>query len=326
MRILKRIIIVSASISLLFSNISYGADWEKKGNDWYYHDEIYPKGDRWVKDFGYWYYIDQNNKMVTGKLDDKYYLNDKEDSDIPYGALIEEDQILLKDKETQDKSVSYYEVKRKNLTDYNKVVIILHGLCGIKDEYRYYGSVAADDGYLAIVPELYGHEKDQEGSIADIIKNTSYNIDKILDEYGVDKEIKIDIMGCSLGGLIGSYYCIHGKHKVNKASLLISTLDYESLTNDIFLYKYKNGKATNRIGLSAFREEIQDIKIKDSDNFRGAEIKVYNTETDPYIPYNNSAVKIARHGKSNIKHIKLNYKGHKVTVKELLESMLWIIE
>lgn len=306
-----------------------GAYWieDNKGvkSDWYYIDPDNTKGNRWIKEFGYWYYIDSENKLVTNPIDKQHAFNDGSIKGVPYGALIEENQVKTKEKSIN--TCSYLEIKREGIEKFDKVVILLHGLSGVKEEYKYYGCEAASnsDKTLVIIPELYGHENDKGGNIPNIIVNTSNNIEMILKKYDLKSNCKIDILGCSLGGMIGAYFVENSTYKVDKLSLLISTVNFKDLEHDIFFKKYKNGEDVGDADKEKVLKDLEEIDIK---NTKDAEVRMFNTATDYYMDYIKIGDKVEKlqSDACDIRLSSLDYNGHTVTKKEFLNSIDWFME
>lgn len=322
----QRIIIGSLLLSLCLSNIAYAQRgyWveENRGikSDWYYIDPDNSQGNRWIKDFGYWYYIDGNNKLVTEAIDKEHIFNDGSNKEIPYGALIEKNQVLCKEKTLGN--CSYLEVKRENLEDFDKVIVMLHGLGGTKEAYQYYASEAASRGALVIVPELYGHEMDKVGDIPNIIVNTSGNIERILKKYKLKGDYELDVIGCSLGGMIGAYFTQNSTYKVDKLSMLISTVSFGELEHDIFFRKYKNNSDNGEADKEKVLKELKEIDIS---SFGDTEVKMYSTTSDYYMDYDKIKGKIAKlvEEGNKITQIKIDYEGHSVTTEEYIDSINW---
>lgn len=305
-----------------------GAYWveDNKGikSDWYYIDPDNEKGNRWIKDYGYWYYIDGNNKMVVEPLDKEHIFNTGSTKEIPYGALIEEGQVIAKEKSLSN--CTYLEIKRENVEKYDKVIVLLHGLCGVKEAYKYYGAIAAyNENVLVIVPELYGHELDKIGDIPNIIVNTSENLERILQKYHIRGNCRLDVVGCSLGGMIGAYFTENSTYQVDKLSLLISTIDFKDLEHDIFFKKYKNGEDIGDTDKEKVLKELKEIDIK---NIKNTEVIMYNTINDYYMEYAKIGDKVEKLQKDgcNIRMSILGYDGHTVTKKEFINSIDWFME
>lgn len=316
--------ILGLTLSITFN--AYGNTneyhWVEKKNgiqsEWYYMDG---EGDRWIQDFGYWYYIDKNHKMLTESKDKNYLFNDGSNKEMPYGALIEDNQVLYKEKQLSN--CSYLEIKREGLKEVNRVVVMLHGLGGVKENYISYGTELASRGALVIVPELYGHEKDKVGDIPNIIVNTSDNIERILKSYKLKGDYELDIIGCSLGGMIGAYFTENSGYKVAKLSMLISTVSFIDLENEIFFKKYSN---TFDNGEADKERVLDELKRIDINNLNGTEVRMYNTVNDHYMDYTkikNKVDKLIGEG-NNITWVKMNYSGHSVTNAEYMEVIDWI--
>lgn len=306
-----------------------GAYWieDNKGvkSDWYYIDPDNTKGNRWIKEFGYWYYIDSENKLVTNPIDKQHAFNDGSIKGVPYGALIEENQVKTKEKSIN--TCSYLEIKREGIEKFDKVVILLHGLSGVKEEYKYYGCEAASnsDKTLVIIPELYGHENDKGGNIPNIIVNTSNNIEMILKKYDLKSNCKIDILGCSLGGMIGAYFVENSAYKVDKLGMLISTVDFKDLEHDIFFKKYKNGLENGADDREKVLKELEKIDIS---NTKDTKVKIYNTKSDYYMDYDkikNKVNQLKRDG-CEIDQILISYEGHSVKKSEFISVINWFFE
>lgn len=318
---MRRLVMLSLVLCILlcfdvYAEYSWEQRVENSGEKVWYYTKSGPLRPHWISEAGYKYYVGADGRLCT-EFFDGHVFNLKENSEIPYGALIEPNQVLAKEKKCDD--FTYLEVKRENLVHYKKIIIMLHGLSGKKIDYRYHASEAADKNVLVLVPELYGHEGEAVADIGEMVKVTSEHIDEMLKYYNTGSTVEIDILGCSLGGIIGSYYTTHGEHKITKLGMLISSLNYEVLTHEIFQYKYKNGAEYEKISLSKLEECLTNIS--DNHNFKDTKIEMYNTMTDPYMPYN----RIKVWAKNLVQHT-MGYSGHTVTEQEFHDVIEWLVE
>lgn len=311
---------VTIMSSLLCFDVFAEYAWEKRVDKdsgkyvWYYKSKG-PLKSHWVKEAGYLYYVESDGKLRTEPFD-SYVFNTDENAEIPYGALIEKNQVLTKEKKGSD--FTYLEVKREEFVNYDKIIVMLHGLSGNKIDYRYHASEAAAHNVLVLVPEIYGHENNSIADIEQMVKVTSNHINELLKLYKTREDIEVDILGCSLGGVIGSYYTTHGDYKVSKLGMLISTLNLQSLTHEIFQFRYKNGREYEGITLSDLQCCLNNIS--DNYNFKDTRVQMYNTLNDPYMPYDKTRVRV-----KNLEQHVMKYSGHTITENEFHEVIDWLV-
>ena len=149
----------------------------------------------------------------------------------------------------------------------------------------------------------------------------------LLDYYCIDTEKdSVSIIGDSFGGMIGGYYVSNGDYDIDKLAMLMSTLDFQSLENEMYLYSYHNGEQEELQD----REEIQAklsamSPMNDLSAFADTKILMINDGKDQYIPYKSvkeSTEKIKKN--AALKTKTTNYKKHMVTEKEIMECINFV--
>lgn len=279
----KKILLPIILFTALTNFQSFAGNWIEKGNDWYYEGST-----GWIREYGYSYYIEDTGKMRTDDLIENglLYQFNKNNKEIPEGALIESNQIIINEK--KENGISFLEIKKENTTP-DKIVFLLHGLGGKKEEYKGYGTEIADRGYLVIIPDAYAHgNTDGMGSYPDIIKQSSENINTIRDIYDKERLCETSIIGCSMGGMIASYYVSEG-NKVENLGLIISTTDFSKLNDDIFYYDYKEGNQTQERNKEIIYKELCSMSpIENNRAFNDINIISINSGTDNLIDYNSA--------------------------------------
>lgn len=311
--------------SILFPEKCFAGTWEQRNNKWYYIDEKLGH-EHWAKDYGYQYYILSDGEMATEGVREGIRFNTDINAGIPYGALLENNQVIVKE-EKLDK-INFLEIKRKK-QDYNKVVIMLHGLGGRKEDYKYYGCELAAEGCLVILPEAHAHgDSYAKADYPDIIVESSKNIDKILEHYEVGDDMEVDIIGCSMGGMIGSYYVCNGSHKISKLAMLMSTPDLSSLEDRMFFCYYKNGKEVSKNSNEKIKEKLGKITpLNNILKFNGTKIHMINITGDPYIPYRNVKEFVAEAKRVTTVDISsLQKNEHSVGVEEFHKSINFVLD
>ena len=258
--------------------------WEEKDGKLYFYDS--EKSDpRYIRQFGYWYYILSDGEVFTGKKQGREY-NDGSNPNIPYGALIEANPILMIDKVVDE--TNYYEIKRKEAS-YDKIVILLHDLGNSKDDIKKYGSELADRGCLALVPDLYAHgESSASASVPEIIEKTSETIDKLIERYDPDGKKEIDIIGNSFGGMIGLYNISKSENHISYITMINSTPDFKSLTHESFFYIYQEGIGCEPANIEEVTKALSDMSPNnDISKLTGTKMYFLNFKDSSVVPYDN---------------------------------------
>lgn len=334
---MKKIIILPLLIlSILFSTLSSYAStlitdkedkWENIGEDWYYIGEKLVPG--WTKDSGYWYYTDENNKMIVGTKwisGESYFFNDGTYENLPYGAMIEKNQIEYKEKDTG--SISYLEISKRN-TDYDNVIIILPDISEEYNDYREYGCYLADNRSLVLIPNLYSVDSNYEvATIPEIITRSSDNITKLLKLYNIDENTKINIIGTSVGGMVGAYYTYKDEYKIDKLAMILSTPDFTSLEHSAFYYTYNNGIQITKIDKKEVDKDFKKITpLNNVLKLLNTNVYMINDKEDKYIPYE-KAKQFYNDMKNemNIKFVTLNSNGHKISENMFKTALEFILE
>lgn len=304
------------------------SEWVVKDGEWYYEDDVLAPP-RWVKEYGFWYYVDESSKMVVGNkyINGKsYQFNDKvNDLSLPYGALIEEEPLVVEEKSLDN--ISYLEIEREG-NECDSIVILLHGLGGKKEEYIHYGTELASKGLLVLIPDAYAHGGTSgSGDFADIISKSTKNLDKLLSQYNLgDKELSI--IGCSMGGMIGANYICTGTYGVDNYVSLISSLDFEGLSDPIFSDIYENGKQVGKTDEEVLYSKLKEMSpLNNLDKFAGVRVYALNTYTDPYMDYSmvyNALEKLSKI--TDLKFDSLTTEGHKVTPQNFTSAFDFIME
>ena len=307
---MRKLIALVTMLVLAMSVKAYAGEWVEKGNEWYYEG-----ASGWIREFGYSYFIEENGKLHTENIeeDGKFYAFNTENENMPYGALIEEDQVMIEEKEYA--GISYLEIKKDNTTP-DKMAFVLHGLMGNKEEYEGYGAELADRGYLVIVPDAYAHGKTVgAGSFPEIIKRSAENLNILRNLYGFDE---VSIVGCSMGGMIASYYIKEG-NAVDNLGLLISTLDYTILEDDMFFHSYQSGIMGASLNKEEIKRELAEISpANDLKEFSDVRIISVNSVSDPYINYEGAISKLQE---ANAKTNVTNLNGHAVCTNDFYTAM-----
>lgn len=310
---MKKVFILTILFLLIFSDTSF-ADWKYENNTWYYPEKV-----GWIHEYGYDYYIYPDHSLnISPVIEDGqiYYFNTN-DQNIPYGALIEKYQVQKTEK--QFNNISYLEIK-KAYTNPTKVCILLHALGCDKEDLAGYGCELAYKGYLVLIPDLYAHGNDlNSGSFPEIIVNSSSYIDSLLSLYSFDE---VNIIGCSMGGMIGSYYTCNGLYRIKNLCMLISTPVFSSLQYDIFFYSYQNGNVCSVNDRNLISEQLDEISPEHNlERLSQTNILLLNTTSDEYIPYKaiEELEKI-----SDETFIKLNQTGHVVYPEDFLTAISFI--
>lgn len=275
--------IIAIIITVLFSFSSYAGTWEEKEGELYFYDDSLG-APHWVLDYGYWYYVLEDGRVAVGDEVYGFYFNDEKDSDIPYGAMIEEDQVIARTQELDD--FSYLEIEREN-KEYKKIIIMLPDLGGEKESLKKYGCKIAANNNLVLIPDLYAHDdSDAEAYLPEIIEATSDRVEKLISEYDPDEEKEIDLFGYSVGGMVGYYYICQGNRNITTMSLLASTPDFASLEDDVFYYSYVGGEP-NELGIKEeIREELQEMSpFNNAANLKDTNIYMLNYNKDDLISY-----------------------------------------
>jgi esterase/lipase len=318
-------VVIVLILSIPFTEQCFAGTWEEKNNEWYYLDDELGH-EHWIKEYGYKYYIFSDGKMATDEISGGFKFNTDTNTGIPYGALLEDNQVFVKEMEIN--KINFIEIKRNNC-DYNKVVIMLHGLGGRKEDYKGYGCKLAAEGCLVILPEAHAHgDSYAKADYPDIIVQSSKNIDKILNYYKINSDMEVDIIGCSMGGMIGSYYVYKGSHKVSKLAMLMSTPDLYSLENKMFFCSYKNGEEVSRKNIEEIKEKLGKITpLNNILKFRGTKIYMINITEDPYIPYSNvkefvTEVKTV----TDVELTSLHNNQHSISKDEFDKSISFVLE
>lgn len=260
-------------------------DWESINGEWYYIGDKLSPG--WIKEDGYWYYTNEENKMMTGKVlinSNSFTFNNGDYENIPYGALIEDNQLLYQEKDTG--SISYLEIQKLN-EEYDKITIILPGIAEDYNDYKKYGCYLADNHSLVLIPNLYSVDSRYEvGTIPEIITRTSENITKLINLYQPSDEIEINIIGMGVGGMVGSYYVYENDYDVSKLAMILSTPDFASLNHTDFYYTYNNGAKVSKQNEEEIIKKLKFITpLNNVLKLFDTEIYMVNAKEDKYISY-----------------------------------------
>lgn len=309
---MKKFLFLIILILLFPTNVFAG--WEYKNETWYY-----PEKEGWIHEYGYDYYIKEDHSLNIDPLlqNNKIYYFNTENKSIPYGALVNKNQVKSIEKQFND--ISYLEIKKEN-TNPTKVCVLLHSLGSSKEDLEGYGCELAYNGYLVLIPDEYAHGRDlNKGTFPEIIVNSSKYIDALLSNYNFNE---LNIMGCSMGGMVGSYYVCNGNYQVNNLCLLISTPVFSSLENDIFYYGYKSGNVNFSNDKNEIKNDFLSISPENDIRLKTTRLFMINTTSDQYIPYI---------GLEKIKntipgtYITVNNNGHTVTPDNFQAAIDFII-
>lgn len=319
---MKRLILLCLSVLLVsFPFLSFAGEWEIREDGYYYtHDEY--KENRWLKEYGYWYYLGPGGKMLVGDVKG-FFLNDGSYEDLPYGALVEDNPLVIDECKVDD--ISYLRIDRED-SDYTKIIFMLHDLTGNKEDMLNYGTQLAAEKSLVFIPDIYAHgETGGQGTLTDIINNTSKSIDVILQEEDLlDDDILI--YGYSVGGMIGADYVVSGEHKVDKLVMLASMPDISCLTDKRFYKVYTDGKVTGEVSRVLLKDKfIENSAFININAFKGTKIFMLNNINDDVISYQNVLESVNRlNAVTDVKYIGRDVKGHEVGKQDYLEAIMYI--
>lgn len=320
---IKRIIVLCISFLLLCNSTVYAADWELK-EDGYYYTGDRQGSDGWVKDYGYWYYVNNRGKMCVGKKGN-FFLNDGTYSDIPYGALVEEHQVRAVNCELEN--IKYIEVVQDDV-EIKRVVVLLHDLMEDKSKYKKEGCQLASDDSLVLIPDIYAHnESSGSGDIVTIMQETTIEIDKLLNYYSID-DVPVILMGYGFGGLIACDYIVSGVYDVNKLVLLNSQLDLSKLTHKRYFQEYDNGYISGKADIELLNKRLaENTAFVDLGAFSGIDIFMVNNKKDEYIDYNEVVNEQLRlKNITNLVNYAVDTEGHYVQHTDFIEAYIFIGE
>ena len=231
---------------------------------------------------------------------------------------------IIKTKNTIN-GIHYLEFKQQGI-DPSNITIIVHPLGSNKELFSQYWESLVFKDQLLIVLDIYTHGEDNNiGSFPDIIVNTTGYINTILDQYNIENYDNINMIGCSLGGLIAPYYVCNGKYHIDKLCNMIGTPVFTTLEDEMFYKIYQHEDTIsegNRIELeSIYRDISPENRI---DKLNNTEILFMNSRSDPYMDYN-SIENIVQY-LSNARLIELEQDYHGVVWEDFITAMEFIGE
>ena len=193
---------------------------------------------------------------------------------------------IIKAKKTIN-GIHYLEYKAQD-TDPSNITIIVHPLGSNKELFSQYWESLVFEDQLLIILDIYTHGEDNNiGSFPDIIVNTTGYINTILDQYDIEEYNNINMIGCSLGGLIAPYYICNGKYHIDKLCNMIGTPVFTTLEDEMFYKIYQHEDTISEGNVEQLKSIYRDISPENKiDRLNNTKILFMNSKSDPYMDYN----------------------------------------
>ena len=151
--------------------------------------------------------------------------------------------------------------------DKKPLVIVQHGITSQKEDVKYLSQYFTRAGYVVVSPDAAGHgelKNSEQLTIADLIKQTGENYDKVISYFKDSMYVEIErtgIVGFSLGGLAAFYHTANGVYQPKVMVSLCSTPDFEDLANssvaNIIFTNNKEKKVRNKTEVAQMADAIK---------------------------------------------------------------------
>lgn len=320
----KRMLVLCAAFMFLFPSTAKASDWELKEDGYYYTgNRQNSDSEGWIKDYGYWYYVSSKGKMYVGKKGN-FFLNDGTYSDLPYGALIEENQVRSATAELDN--IEFIEVSQDD-KEPDRVVVLLYDLMESKDKYKNEGCQLASGGSLVLIPDVYAHsESSGSADVVTIMQETTKEIDRLLAHYVIDENTPVILMGYGFGGLIAGDYVVSGVYPVEKLVLLNSQLDLSTLAHKRYFQEYDNGYISGKTDIDSLKKRMEEnTAFVDLNAFKDMKIFMVNNKKDEYIDYDEVVKEqLQLRNIADLVNYSVDTEGHHVQRNAFIEAYIFV--
>ena len=282
---LTKILYISIALTVIFAGRAFAYEFvaDTKGVKCLDDEGNYVKG--WVSKNNYIFWFDAFGYMATGKktLEGTEYIFNYGADYAPIGALIS-DKLVFEEK--YDSSIRYV-VGRNTKFDNGQIIVLIHGLTGSIEDSLTLAEHYVAYGFKVIVPELVAHGISTEiASVPQIIARSTIGIEDIIKKNISESTPSVNIIGTSLGGMIGACIARNLKAIVSKLVLLISTYDFSALDDDMFFKTYYQGRPVEMLEKTSIKQLFRGMNPNNDPNlFSYTKVYLVQSATDDVIPY-----------------------------------------
>lgn len=249
---------------------------------------------------------------------------------------IESDQYYTMLKHEVD-GIHFYDVERKDIDVKKPVVILLHGMGENKEKMKAFAKEAADNGYLAVVPDAAGlgeNEAEETYDFCEVIRKTAESCTQIRSYYdgqeNVDAE-NFSMAGFSMGAMTALYYAAYSDVKPACVVSLYGTPNWESLSDTKMMYKETAAGKFKTIKEEEKKETLRNSMKENSpennmEMLLQVPILMINGDRDSIVPYEGirEFLEKASLYPNNLENIKRSGSGHKLGEDDKQDAIRFI--